>query len=233
MKITALRAVSCLGLLFAAGCGPSPREVLDEYRGRCSKKRDQLKQFADKLPPKGSIRPAPLKQPLNPPLTLKKDASGNTESLMYEHMLDPKARPKFDIALNSNLTTALFWMTSEPSSQGDPDFMRRTLQSAVDAKYLIVHRVAQITLPKALGPSRFSTGGAVIENFLLDAETGEILGQFVVVARTAKQVRFSFKETDSAEDRMQAFAKSSMWSDARKKIAAELRKLTSGTVAVE
>lgn len=232
MKTTAAALPIVLACL--TGCGPSPADLIEDYRAGYGKRREQLKQFAARMPAKGSVRANELPKPLDPPLVLKRQSDdSNTECLMVEELTDPKARPQFNVKLNSNLTTARFWMTKTSHGSGDADHMEQTLRRGLDARYLLVHRVAEITLPKPLGKKLFAPGRAVIENFLFDVKSGEIVGRFRVVAETSDQVRYAYKPSQSAEERLRSFARSTMWSDARRKIAATLKDLTNGTVEVD
>src|SRR5438067_5084678 len=83
------------------GCGPKVSDVLSKYEGDFKKKREQFQAIAHTLPPKAAEKPCAS---MNPPIKFNENTKQyNTEILMYEQLLDPDAKPAFDMTPGGEL----------------------------------------------------------------------------------------------------------------------------------
>jgi hypothetical protein len=237
MKKLITLTLCTLSVIFV-GCGPSVKDVIKKYEGDFQKKRSQLKTVADALPPAGSMNGKTPCAALNPPLMFnEKTKSYNTEMVMYEELLDPDVEPVFDVAPNSELLTSLKWtgpknpLSSSVLDDNGRD-MEKIMKTALDYRYLVVNRVASLKMPTAIDEKTFSPGSITIEGFIVDLNTNKTLCNFVLSAETSESVSYYYKANESKEERLAAFAKSSMWSSLRKQMVTILREQTKGDIEV-
>src|SRR5438034_7837114 len=106
-----MKSIFCLFLLAMLtsqfGCGAKVSAVLSKYEGDFKKKREQFQAIAHALPPKAAEKPC---AGMNPPIEFNENTKRyNTEILMYEQLLDPDAKPAFEMAPGGELVTAMRW----------------------------------------------------------------------------------------------------------------------------
>lgn len=211
-------------LCLLSSCGPSPQAVLDEFRPKLAELDDKLRAIAAKIPPTAGSVSAKLE----PKLVLDPDSpEHNCETIMYPALSGEE--PLIDLLLTTNLTTSLYWSKEQPQD-GDVEFMRRVLEQGSGARYLVVHRIDETNLPKAVSEDTFVAGVVRIDGFVVDLESLEIVASYSVDAVPDKQVDYYVKENESKLDRLETFARSSLWSNARKQVESNLREHTGGTV---
>lgn len=211
-------------LVLMAGCGKSPEAIVDEHRTAIEQIEAKLLQIKDKIPPKAEA----IQANLQPKLILDEESpSHNCETLMVGALQGDK--PLIDLMLTSNLSTSLYWVKQAPSG-GDVEFMTRVMKGASSARYLVVHRIDESQLPVAVSDSEFVGGPVRVDGFVFDLESLTIVAAYVVEAIPAEQVEYHVKTNESAKDRLQAFAQSSVWTNAREKIAEAIRTSTGGEV---
>lgn len=226
-----------LVVILLAGCRETHKEIVQPYLSDYQQMREKLKRIAESIPPPGTTVDS-KPQTLDPPLKLLNEETGdNAEALMFEQVTDPEViNLPFDVLLSDNLLVSLNWTSDERKdddySGGDPEFMRRTLEAGRTLRYLVVHRVLDLTLPEAVGPQSFKPGTVTLEGYVVDLEDEQIVATYVLTAKTPANVRFVYKEGDSPEERLQAFAKSEVFTDARRQIAKKLEQVTGGTVQI-
>jgi|GEM_PF-3299855 hypothetical protein len=219
-----MRWVVLFLLVVVVGCGTSPESLIDEYRPAIEKMREKLKLIQDKIPQTAENVTAEL----SPKLILNEESPDhNCETIMYSALQGEKGA--IDLMLTTNLSTTLYWANQAPSG-GDQAFMKRVMDGATKAKYLIVHRIDEGQLPIAVSEQEFVAAPVRVDGFVFELDTLTIVASYVVEAIPADQVSYSFKHTESAKDRLQAFAQSSVWSDARVKIAEAIVNSTGGEV---
>lgn len=214
--------LALLGVM--TGCGKSPSATIDEYRPEIEKLEAKLFQLKDKIPIKAEAIQADLK----PKLILDEESPNhNCETVMYASLQGNK--PLIDLMLTSNLSTSLYWAKQAPSG-GNVEFMTRVMSGATKARYLVVHRIDESQLPVAVSDSEFVGGPVRVDGFVFDLESMTIVAAYVVEAIPADQVEYHVKTNESAKDRLQAFAQSSVWTNARERIAEAIRVSTGGEV---
>jgi hypothetical protein len=174
-------------------------------------------------------------QPLSPPLVLATDkAAGNAEAVMVENLTSDDARPGFDLLLSRDLTSALYWTRDgHDASTGDPAFVERALQAGLDLKYLVVHRIAELKLPEAVNDREYRPGHAVVEGFVFDLASEEVVARYVVRGETASMVEASVLEGEKDEEALVRFARSTLYTDCRRQVRAKLEQVVGGKAEVE
>jgi hypothetical protein len=221
------------------GCGPKLADVLKKYEGDFRTRRVKLQEIARSLPPKGSLIGEQPCQSLDPPLLFDEPGRRfNTEILMFDQLEDPDAKPAFDLLFSGVLRHALIWTGPKPKDSLSPSTrgidIEKQLKDALACRYLVVNRVANLVEPIAVDEQRYSPGRAKIELFVVDLPGKAVLCSFVFEATSAEKVAYTYyKNTDSKEDRLARFARSSLWQDARLKMLAGLKRLSNGEIKAQ
>lgn len=225
-------------IVLAGGCSKTHKEIVKPYISDYQEIRQKLRDIADLLPPPATTTDSEP-QELDPPFKLlHKEIGDNAEALMIGQLTDPETKNlPFDVMLSDNLLVSLNWTSDERKDDdyrgADAEFMKRTLEAGRSLRYFVVHRVLDIKLPEAIGPEEFTAGSVTLEGFVVDLKNEKIVANYVVTAKTPAQVEFVYKEGDSREARLQAFAKSEVFTDARRQIAKKLEQVTGGTVSID
>lgn len=215
-------------LIAAAGCGPTAEQVVAKHSPAMLAFKTKLERISAQLPPPGGV--SPQTAILAPPLVLAVgDPANNCESLMAPELAGEKSA--FDLLLNNNLSTALYWAENPPSG-GNPAFMEQTFSAALQARYLVVHRVDEAKLPKAVSGETFVGGDVPVEGFVFDLESEKLVAAYQFVARPADAVDYEVRKNESETERLEAGARSTVWTDARTKLAAKLAETTGGRVEI-
>jgi len=225
----------CLALL-AAGCGPSPGDVVDSHRPAYAALKQKLARLAAKLPAERQTADQPPAKPLAPPLVLATEkVAGNAEAVMAESLTSDDARPEFDLHLSPHLTSALFWTRADDTApaEGDVKFMQRTLQSGLDLKYLVVHRVAELKLPEGVSDREYRPGHVVVEGFVFDLASEELLASYVVQAETDDKVQAEVLPDEKDSEALARFARSTMYENCRRHIREKLAGVVGGKAEME
>ena len=221
MKQTTCLIVLIL-LVFQTGCGPKTSDVLKKYEGDFKKKREQFQSIAKSLPAQGNINnscPA-----INPTIEFnEKTKQYNTEMVMFEQLSDPDAKPKMNITTNSLLLNGIQWtgpknpMASSAMDDRAGDLEDR-LKAALAYRYLVVSRVTNLVEPVARDEKTYTPGKASVETFIVDLTNNQPLCSFALEAKSASTVSYSYKEGESQQKRLEDFAHSTLWEDARKQM---------------
>ena len=220
-------------ILLQFGCGKKISAVLKQYEGDFKKKREQLQTIARSLPSEATEKPCPS---LQPPLQFnEKTRSFNTEMLMFEQVADPDAKPEFDLLLSGDLLNALRWTgpqnplsSSVLGNRGDD--IEKSLKSALDYRYLVVNRVADLKKPEAINETTYAPGRVTLNVFVVDLANSEVLCRFGLRAESAARTSYTYKKGESQAQRLADFANSTMWEDARKKLIAKLKEMGVGEI---
>lgn len=227
----------CLAVFASCGCGPSPATVVARHRPSIDAIRAKLKQIADKVPQGVSDQAAA--KPLDPPLVMIHEGEeadrSNTEVMMFEEVVDEYAEPDFDLRLSNDLTACLFWTRpdAEHASRGDGKFMQKSLEQASAARYLVVHRVVRLELPKVVRDNLYTPGRIAVEGSVFDLQTEELLATYTIDATAKDNVHATSRDGESMAEAIERFAKSSLWSAVRDQAAEKLARVTNGTVQFE
>jgi hypothetical protein len=223
-------------LVSQIACGPKVSDVLSKYQGDFQKKREQFKAIAQALPPTAADKPCPA---MNPPLKFNENTKTyNAEMLMYEQLLNPDAKPEFDMAPQGDLLNAVQWtgpnnpLSSRVLNNPGSD-MEKSLKSALEYRYLVVNRVSDLKNPVAVDEKTYSPGRANLEAFIVDLSSNQVLCSFAFQAQSASTVSYSYKTGESQQERLAEFAHSTMWEDARKKLIAKLKQIPGADVELK
>ncbi|MBV9959975.1 MAG: hypothetical protein JO360_16225 [Acidobacteria bacterium] len=217
-------------LIAHTGCGPKVSDVFKKYEGDFAKKREQFKAIAGALPSQGNRNAVKQCTEISPPIEFnEKTRTYNTEMVMFENLSDPDAKPKMDIAPNGELLNAIQWtgpknpMSSTVLDERAGD-MESRLKAALDYRYLVVNRVADLRDPVAMDEKTYMPGQVRIETFVVDLKDNTPVCSFTIEAQSASTVSYSYKSDQSKQEQLEKFAHSTMWEDARKKLIAGLQK---------
>jgi hypothetical protein len=227
--------VALLPALVAAGCGNSAGSIIDSHRPAYATLRQKLARLAEKLPAERGAADRSPAEPLAPQLVLTTDkVAGNAEAVMLESLTSDDPRPEFDLNLSDNLTAALYWTGEKGrASGGDPDHVQRTLRTGLALRYLVVHRVAELELPEGVSDREYRPGHVVVEGFVFDLQSEELLAQYVARAQTDDKVEASVREDEKDSEALTRFARSSLWKNCRQQVRQKLEQVVGGKATIE
>jgi len=223
---------------FLFGQGLNRDELREKYGPRYEVKRQQLKTIAMSLPPQGSVKETTAAPNLDPkPIYDVKQQSYNVEIAMYAQLLDPdvdlQATKDVDLLLFEGGLVQHMRMLG-PKSQLSPD-IRATgkalaeYESSLNLSYLVVVRPVEFIRPLAVTKETYTPGRADLEVFLVDLRTEKVVGSCRIKAETAKSTEGVVQKDRSEKESVEAWAYSTLWQDARAKLAVALREMTGGT----
>ncbi len=223
-------------LFFQIGCGPKVSEVFKKYENEFKKKREQFQTIANALPASDGHDAGKSCPAMNPAIEFnKKIPKYNTEMVMFEQLSDPDAKPKMDIAPKSELLNSIQW--TGPKNPMSPSVLgnragdtEERLKAALAYRYLVVSRLANLTEPVALDEKTYTPGKATIETYIVDLTNNQSLCSFVIEAKSASVVNYSYKGNESKQKQLENFAHSSLWEDARKQMLDLLRQKANATI---
>jgi hypothetical protein len=162
----------------------------------------------------------------------------NTEILMYDQALNPDIRSqgneRLDLILAGRLLNAMQWtgpnnLTS--SSVLDKKSVPETeqlLNKALATKYLVVVRPARFDAPVALNEHTFKGGSADVEVFAVDLQNNSVPASGRFMAHSSTNVEYMSKKGEDKQSRLEEFAYSSLFTDARQKVGTLLPQITGG-----
>jgi hypothetical protein len=245
-NIGSLACSFLLAVVCTACSGESNRKVIQRYEPQFTAKRQQFQKIAVMLPPAGSVKEAsPANLSPKPVYDAKNSASNNTEIVMFDQLLDPDAESvghqRLDLLLSRDLLIALKWtgpknpMSADGIDKHNPN-LEQTLKQALAAIYLVVIRPVNFVAPVATDEATFKGGMADLEGFVVDLTGQKVAGSFHYSAKSASSVEYSTKKgaSDAAKQaRLEDFAYSSLYEDARKKLKPLLEQTTGGTFAID
>jgi hypothetical protein len=229
-------AMSACGLF-----GPSNQEVIVKYRTQYEQMRADLKAIAQTLPDYGSNQsPSTLLNPL-PSYSEDTGAAGNTDILMYEHLIDPDAelseQTQFDLRLSNSLRTCLQW-TGPKNPMADSvlrsraDKLDKELQTGLQTRYLGVARILQYQPPVASSAELFSGGAVSVAGYLVDLKSKQVVCVFGVTAKTAGKVQVTVRQGEDPKAAVEAWARSSMYTEARQKFIEAANQVCGGRFVI-
>jgi hypothetical protein len=198
-------------VLLAAGCnrqrtdqptGPTRGEVLQRYRQPYAEMRERLKQIAQLLPPKNSVKDNPsgtTQLNLNPLPSYKRSAmkgpvTDNTGVLAAEQLLDPEVTPEFDLMLLGFPQSCFYWLSQKYASaadlnSADDGSLAAGFEAGLARRYLLVYRTARYDRPTIVNSSSFTPGAIDVELFLVDFQSPKVLTSFNASAKTSSEAR--------------------------------------------
>jgi hypothetical protein len=216
-------------LLFfcAMGCQPSAQSVVSKYQSELEAIKLKLEKIKNSLPENAED----IQAQLSPKLVLDVESpEHNCETIMFGKLAGDESC--FNLYLTSNLSTSLAWLHTFHGG-GDSEFMDRTMKAACQAKYLIVHRVDEAQLPVAISDTKYIGSLVRIDGFVIDMDTLDIVASYQVYAEPKKTVDVPYKNGEDRKSRLQDFARSSVWTNARQLVSEAIRLNTGGEVKLK
>jgi hypothetical protein len=230
-------------LVFAvlvSGCKEKNSDAIEHLRGDFASKRAQLASLAKQMPALGSVTRSTLPSTLSPPISHDAKGSGalNTELLMAAQVANPdvvlQSPAQVDLLLGDELITCLQWtgpnnpMASSTLSARNGESLEKECRVALSYRYLVALRPSGYARPVAVDEQHYTAGRLDLEGFLFDLSSSKLLGSFHVSAVSADAVTYAARKLERKEDRLEAFAYSTLWENARAEIVKALAPLTSG-----
>jgi hypothetical protein len=209
-----------------------------EYGSRYDEKRSQLRKIAAALPPVGSVKSNSRPAKLDPgPVYDVKQGEYNTEIAMAAQLADPD----IDLQVSKDVDLLLFEgglvqnlrmlgpkSITSPSIRVEGKSLQR-YEDALNHRYLVVLRPVTFVRPQAVNARQYTPGVVDLEGFVVDLRADKILAEFRVTGRSAKQTTAAIRPDESEKEKIEAAAYSTLWEDARGKVAEALRETTGGT----
>lgn len=249
-----------IALIAQTGCAPTVSDVLKNYKSEFKGKRSQFKLIANSLPSKGAFKGNSSCTGMTPAMIFnEKNKQYNTEIIMFEQLLDPDAVPEMDLLLSNDLLLAIQWTGSKsplsPSVLDDSGTdMEKSLKAALEYRYLVINRVANLSQPDVIDEKNFTQGQVTIETFVIDMANNKPLCSFATSANSPSdlssipistttyytkrgKVRFRtervVKHAEPKAVQLKKAARSIMWEQARSNMMITLGKLTNGYIELE
>jgi CheY-like chemotaxis protein len=117
---------------------------------------------------------------------------------------------------------------------GSYEHYGKSFEAALALRYLAVVRTLAYVKPVATSETEFEGGAAKFEVFLIDTQDKTVKASFAVEASSKPSVEYMYQEgKDDKKERLAAFARSTLWEDAREKIAAGLKTHGGATVVFD
>jgi hypothetical protein len=227
--------------VFLYGCGPSAGDKVREYQSRYAGLRAAFAAISRLLPAEASEGDPAGLGGLDPkPVYDEIAAAFNTEIVMDWQLSDPNETSdqgdRFNLLLSKDLQESLLWTgprsplnDSLLSGRSKPELVR-TLENGLAYRYLAVNRILSHSPPKAVDERSFHSGSISLRCFLADLKGPKILGSFDYQAVTRPRVEYVYKTNeDDPKERLEKWAASSMWENARRELFRLLAERTNGT----
>ena len=231
-----------LMLLCGCGGGETNRALFKRYEGQFAAKRQQFNSIAQALPAPGSVQGNTVASLSPKPVYGVKD-SGNTEIVMFDQLLNPDIKSeghnRLDLILSGGLLNAMKWTgPNNPTSasvldkRSAPD-MEATLSKALATRYLVVVRPARFDAPVAVSENSFKGGSADVEVFVADLQGSHVPASGRFTAHSSTNVEYLSKKGEDKQARLEEFAYSSLFTDARQKVGTLLPQITGGQFVLD
>lgn len=237
---TLAAVVGCVLLSLAiASCSRSHQEVVAPHLAAMDTLRTKLSRIAASLPASGTVIERVADAPLVPAFVFANTPSSTTNAdvLHFEQLTETAIANEFDLNLSANLNYALSWtgvaQRNNPESFGDGALIEKTLVATRDLEYLVIHRLAELNLPKAIDKNSFTSGTATVEGFVVRLSDETITATYVIRASMPAQVEYQYREGSDPEQGLAKFARSALWSDARSQVQTKLASATGGLVTID
>jgi hypothetical protein len=169
--------------------------------------------------------------------------SGNTEIVMYDQLLNPDIKSeghnRLDLILSGGLLNAMQWTgPNDPTSPSVLDKksvtgMEDSLKKYLATRYLVVIRPARFDAPVAVSADSFHGGSADVEVFVADLQDSHVPASGRFTAHSSANVEYMARKGDDKQARLQEFAYSTLFTDARQKVGALLPEITGGQFVLD
>jgi hypothetical protein len=111
--------------------------------------------------------------------------------------------------------------------------MEKSLKAGLDYRYLVVNRVVDLKNPIAVNEQTYTPGRATLDVFVINLANNETICGFSLQAQSAAETSYYYKKGESKQERLESFAYSTMWEDARQKLIAGLKKTSGGDIEIK
>jgi len=200
-----LLGVACKRAQTNEPTGPTTGELIARYRQPYAEMRERLKQIAQQLPPKDSVKNNVVdaknvtRLNLNPAPTyirsIKAPINDNMGVFAAEQLLDPEVEPDFDLALIGFPQHCFFWLSEKYTAKSnlnsaDSGLLGPGFEAGLARRYLLVYRAARYDKPQVIDSSSFIPGAIDLEVFLVDFQSNKILTSFRASAQTSKEAKY-------------------------------------------
>ena len=230
-------------MLLYIGCGgETNRALFKRYESQFASKRQQFNSIAQALPAAGSVQGNTVGSLSPKPVYGVKDSS-NTEIVMYDQLLNPDIKSeghnRLDLILSGGLLNAMKWTgPNNPTSPSVLDKrsapeMEASLKQALATRYLVVIRPARFDAPVAVSESSFRGGSADVEVFVAYLQDNHVPASGRFTAHPSITVEYASKKGEDKQARLEEFAYSSLFSDARQKLGTLLPQITGGQFVLD
>ena len=231
-------------MLLCIGCGrdETNRALFKRYESQFAAKRQQFNSIAQALPEPGSVQGNTVAS-LSPKPVYGLNDSANTEIVMYDQLLNPYIKPeghnRLDLILSGGLLNAMKWTgPNNPTSpsvldkRSVPD-MEPSLNKALATRYLVVVRPDRFDAPVAVSEDSFKGGSADVEVFVADLQDGHVPASGRITAHSSTNVQYMAKKGEDKRSRLEEFAYSSLFTQARQKVGTLLPQITRGQFVLD
>jgi hypothetical protein len=238
-SVRLLRTLLILFIVVAWGCGESSQDVINRNKDRFAAKRKEFQEIAALLRGQkadgAGVEPAAIEPK---PIYDAKDKKFNTEIVMFEQLEDPDGKPAFDLRLSGNLLLCIQWTgpknpMSESALRERAGQMTPWFDEAIGYRYLVVHRTAEYRPAQAQDAKNFRGGAVRLEGFVVDMNSKSVLATYTVSARSDSSVEYFHKHGEDPVSQLEAFAHSTLWTNARAEVGNALRVATGGTIILD
>lgn len=238
-------ALAPLLVLTLTGCPPSMGEVADQFAPKLNAHHAEVRKVVSTFPAPGSLAAPTAATGLTPAPVYDEDKGTYTMDLVQlEQLEDPKVElrlvpDKVDLILSNVYVQPLRQVVPEGMSAEDRahasfELYGKSFEAALALRYLAVVRTLAFVKPVATSETEFEGGTAKFEVFLIDTQDKTVKASFPVEASSKPSVEYMYQEgKDDKKERLAAFARSTLWEDAREKIAAGLKTHAGATVVFD
>ncbi len=186
--------------------GPTKREVVERFRQPYAAMSERLKQIAQQLPARGSVKnnvsesKKVTRVNLEPAPSYKWSAAkgqvnDNTGVMAAERLLDPEATPEFDLMLPGFPQDCFYWLGPKFAAAADLTMedhgsLQNGFEAGLARRYLLVYRTARFDRPMVIDSTSYKPGAIALEVFLVDLQSNKIVTSFLASAQTAQEARY-------------------------------------------
>ena len=228
-----IKYLPLVALLVLAACGQNAGDVIASFKPRMDDMRARLQGVIAALPQPGVAVSSSMSVADPKPVHDVATGTFNTAFLSAEEITSGD-KPAFDLALTSDLGFTLAWTgpknpMAASAMSGAIEGLDKQFESALATPYAVIYRTVSYVPPKATDATNFDGGDLDMEAFLVRTANATSVASCRIQAQSAQEVSYSYKKGDDQIAKLEAFAASTLYQDARRKLAACLTEQTGGT----
>lgn len=234
-----MRPFILLAIFLLTSCGPTTKEVINQYAPEYQKKREQFSQIAASLPPPETVTDGCIRRPDPTPIYDQPGDTFTMDVISAQNLMDPDLKidsQELDLHLSQDMLQALH--ITGPKNDMFPSALKKNgkkwgkfLKKTLDYRYLLVNRADVYQAPRIIDAQTYERGYGVFSAFLIDLNQNEIVCSFKYTAQSSDSVGYAYKKDSGTElDRAFAFAKSSLYEDALKNLKEKYASVTRGQI---